>query len=77
MIQRYLPSESFVDPAGLSLLGSAFDEICNQRGIEAESQEATALATLLLRHYRAGIHDREKLLAMAGEVDQVLFGGAQ
>ncbi|NVP58711.1 hypothetical protein HV823_26160 [Rhizobium sp. DBTS2] len=77
MIQRYLPKESFVDPAGLSMLGSTFDEICRQRGIEAEGPEATALAGLLLRHYRAGIHDREKLLAMAGEADQALFGGAQ
>ncbi|SOC47118.1 hypothetical protein SAMN05892877_12718 [Rhizobium subbaraonis] len=77
MIHRHIPSEGFVDPAGLSVLGSAFDEICLQRGIEAESQEATALAGLLLRHYREGIHDREKLLAMAGNADQTLFGGAQ
>ncbi len=77
MIHRHLPMESFVDPAGLSMLGSAFDEICHQRGIEAASQQAVALAGLLLRHYQAGIHDREKLLAMAGDADQALFGGAQ
>ncbi|NVP58359.1 hypothetical protein [Mycoplana rhizolycopersici] len=76
MIQRYLPTDSFVDPAGLSMLGSAFDEICLQHGIEAESQQAVALAGVLLRHYQAGIHDREKLLAMAGNADQSLFGGA-
>ncbi len=77
MIHRHLPMESFVDPAGLAMLGSAFDEICCQRGIVAESPQAIALAGLLLRHYQAGIHDREKLLAMAGNADQDLFGGAQ
>ncbi len=77
MIQRYLPEESFVDPAGLSILGSVFDEICHERGIEAESEEANAFARLLLRHYQAGIRDREKLRAMAGDADQALFGGAR
>lgn len=45
--------------------------------IAAERQEANAIARLLLRHYRAGIQDREKLRAMAGNADQALFGGAQ
>lgn len=77
MIHRHLPEGSFVDPAGLSLLGEVFDEVCRQRQIEAESEAAHALAKQLLSLFHEGIHDREKLLAMAGRPDQVLFAGAR
>ena len=76
MIHRHLPKESFIDPDGLSMLGEAFDEICRQRQIEAESEAAFALAKQLLSLYHEGIHDRAKLLAMAGHPGQDLFAGA-
>ncbi|MCV3738395.1 hypothetical protein OCK02_19495 [Rhizobium sp. TRM96647] len=76
MIQRHLPKDSFIDPAGLSMLGGVFDEICRQRQIEAESEAAFALAKQLLSLYNEGIHDRAKLLAMAGHPGQDLFAGA-
>lgn len=77
MIHRHLPKESFVDPAGLAMLGSVFDEVCRQRQIEAESEAAFTLARQLFSLYHEGIHDRDKLLAMAGSPDQVLFAGAR
>ena len=59
MIQRHLPKGGFVDPAGLSMLGDVFDEVCQQRQIVAESEPAFALAKQLLSLYELGIHDRE------------------
>ena len=77
MIHRHLPKESFIDPAGLSMLGDAFDEICRQRQIEAESEAAFALAKQLLSLYQQGIRNREKLLAVVEPPDQGLFAGAR
>ncbi|MDF1631240.1 hypothetical protein [Mycoplana sp. MJR14] len=77
MIHRHLPRESFVDPAGLSILGHVFDEICRQRQIEADTEPAHALAGRLISLYQEGIRDGEKLLAMAGTAEQGLFGDAR
>ncbi|MBB3980202.1 hypothetical protein GGQ64_005455 [Rhizobium azooxidifex] len=77
MIHRHLPKESYIDPAGLSMLGDAFDEICRQRQIEAESEAAFALAKQLLSLYQQGIRNREKLLAVVEPPDQGLFAGAR
>lgn len=77
MIQRHLPKDSFVDPAGLAMLGDVFDEICQQRQIEAESEAAFALAEQLLSLYHEGINDREKLLVLAGHFGQDWFAGAR
>ncbi len=77
MIHRHLPEGSFIDPAGLSMLGDVFDEICLERQIEANTEHAYALASRLIALYQEGLHDREKLLAMAGRPDQDLFAGAR
>lgn len=77
MIHRHLPKGGFVDPAGLSLLGDIFDEVCRQRRIEPDSSEAAAMAADLIHHYQAGITDRDELLAMTGKADQALLGGAR
>ena len=77
MIHRHLPKESYIDPAGLSMLGDAFDEICRQRQIDAESEAAFALAKQLLSLYQQGIRNREKLLAVVEPPDQGLFAGAR
>ncbi|MBB3979113.1 hypothetical protein GGQ64_004349 [Rhizobium azooxidifex] len=76
MIHRHLPNEGFIDPAGLSMLGDVFDEVCRQRQIVAESEPAFALAKQLLSLYQQGIRDREKLLAIVEPPDQDLFAGA-
>ena len=76
MIHRHLPKESFIDPDGLSMLGDVFDEICRQQQIETESEPASALAKQLLSLYHEGIHDRAKLLTMAGHPGQDMFAGA-
>ena len=76
MIHRHLPKEGFIDPAGLSMLGDVFDEVCRQRQIVAESEPAFALAKQLLSLHQQGIRDREKLLAIVGPPDQGLFAGA-
>lgn len=77
MIRRHLLKESFIDPDGLSILGDVFDEICRQRQIEAESEPAFALAKQLLSLYHEGIHDRAKLLTMAGHPGQDVSAGAR
>lgn len=73
MIWTHLESEDIVDPAGLSLLGEVFNEVCQRRDIDATSEAAHSLAKQLLSLFNEGIRDREKLLTLIGEPGQDWF----
>ncbi|CAN7226035.1 hypothetical protein LJR030_000749 [Rhizobium sp. LjRoot30] len=49
----------------LTLLRDVFDEACAEHGIKKDSQDAEALAVILVHSLQKGVRDKEQLVSLA------------